>query len=174
MKKTFILLTTIFLLAGCSGGMALLAPISGATNGKVVQSSLKSAASFGVKQTTGKTPIQHVLSFAEKKNPNKKKERCISFIKQTNSEACMIVNKQIALAQTSVKKKMSSTQTTVKEKAKVFLAKTVEIKNKPNNLIQSTKPAREFFLKLRSKVKEYDARWLARVNKNKNKNKNLN
>ena len=174
MKKTFILLTTIFLLAGCSGGMALLAPISGATNGKVVQSSLKSAASFGVKQTTGKTPIQHVLSFAEKKNPNKKKERCISFIKQTNSEACMIVNKQIALAQTSVKKKMSSTQTTVKEKAQVFLAKTVEIKNKPNNLIQSTKPAREFFLKLRSKVKEYDARWLARVNKNKNKNKNLN
>ena len=174
MKKTFILLTTIFLLAGCSGGMALLAPISGATNGKVVQSSLKSAASYGVKQTTGKTPIQHVLSFAEKKNPNKKKERCISFIKQTNSEACMIVNKQIALAQTSVKKKMSSTQTTVKEKAQVFLAKTVEIKNKPNNLIQSTKPAREFFLKLHSKVKEYDARWLARVNKNKNKNKNLN
>ena len=172
MKKTFILLTTIFLLAGCSGGMALLAPISGATNGKVVQSSLKSAASYGVKQTTGKTPIQHVLSFAEKKNPNKKKERCISFIKQTNSEACMIVNKQIALAQTSVKKKMSSTQTTVKEKAQVFLAKTVEIKNKPNNLIQSTKPAREFFLKLRSKVKEYDARWLARVKKNKNKNLN--
>ena len=67
---------------------------------------------------------------------------------------------------------MSSTQTTVKEKAQVFLAKTVEIKNKPNNLIQSTKPAREFFLKLHSKVKEYDARWLARVKKNKNKNLN--
>ena len=84
----------------------------------------------------------------------------------------MIVNKQIALAQTSVKKKMSSTQTVVKKKAQVFLVKTVEIKNKPNNLIQSTKPAREFFLKLRSKIEEYDARWLARVRKNENKNLN--
>ena len=161
MKKIFILLTSIFLLAGCSGGMALLAPATGATNGKIVQSSLKSAASYAVKQTTGKTPLQHALSYAEKKNPNKKKKRCISFIKQTNSEACMIVNKQIALAQTSVKKK-----------AQVFLVKTVEIKNKPNNLIQSTKPAREFFLKLRSKIEEYDARWLARVRKNENKNLN--
>ena len=172
MKKIFILLTSIFLLAGCSGGMALLAPATGATNGKIVQSSLKSAASYAVKQTTGKTPLQHALSYAEKKNPNKKKKRCISFIKQTNSEACMIVNKQIALAQTSVKKKMSSTQTVVKKKAQVFLVKTVEIKNKPDNFIQSTKPARIFFLKLRSKIEEYDARWLARVRKNENKNLN--
>ena len=175
MKKTFILLTTIFLLAGCSGGMALLAPISGATNGKVVQSSLKSAASYGVKQTTGKTPIQHVLSFAEKKNPNKKKERCISFIEKTNSEACMIVKKQIALTQATVGKKISSTRTAlvkkipftqdlVKEKKQVVSEKNLEAEDKTKNLLTKPKESTKKLISLvQAKIKEYDERWLVRI-----------
>lgn len=157
MKKIFILLTSIFLLAGCSGGMALLAPATGATNGKIVQSSLKSAASYAVKQTTGKTPLQHALSYAEKKNPNKKKKRCISFIKQTNSEACMIVNQKISYSQTVVKKNTKF----VLKKTKAVLEKTVEAKKLP----------RGFIPELRARIKEFDTRWLDRIKK---ENINLN
>ena len=78
MKKLFILLTSMFLLVGCAETMALLGPISGASNGKILQSSLNTAVNYGVKKRTGKTPMQHALAFAEEKNPNKKKERCIS------------------------------------------------------------------------------------------------
>ena len=63
MKKITILLSSMFLLAGCIESVALLGPATGATNGKIVQSSLKSAVSYGVKKTTGKTPIGHALAF---------------------------------------------------------------------------------------------------------------
>ena len=93
MKKLSILLASTFLLVGCAETMALLGPLSGASNGKMLQSSLNSAVSYGVKKQTGKTPMQHALAYAEEKNPNKKKEKCISFIEKTNSEACMIAKK---------------------------------------------------------------------------------
>ena len=172
MKKITILLSSMFLLAGCIESVALLGPATGATNGKIVQSSLKSAVSFGVKKTTGKTPIGHALAFSEKKNPNKKKERCISFIEKTNSEACMIINKQITLTRAAVDKKLSSTQDTVVKKIystqalikkKVILEKTVKAENKNDHLIKAKKSAREFVSLVRSKIKEYDTRWLNRI-----------
>ena len=162
MKKIFVLLTLMFLLAGCTTSMALLGPATGAANGKVVQSSLKSAVSYGIKKHTGKSPIEHALALAEEKNPNKKKERCVSFIKKTNSEACMIVNQQIALAQTSVVKKISSSQDVMKKKTKVVLEKTIEAKKSP----------RKFILALHAKIKEYDSRWLDRIEKFKTYNFN--
>ena len=91
----------MFLLNGCIESMALL---SGATNGKLVQSSVQQGLSYGIKKQTGKTPLQHALTYSEEKNPEKKKERCVSFIKATNSEACMIVNQKISYSQTVVKK----------------------------------------------------------------------
>ena len=46
MRKIFVLLTTIFLLNGCAESVALLGTsIGGATNGKVIQSSLTSSIS---------------------------------------------------------------------------------------------------------------------------------
>ena len=57
MKKTLLLLTVISLLNGCAESIALLG--SGASNGRIVQSSLNSAISYGVKKQTGKTPIEH-------------------------------------------------------------------------------------------------------------------
>ena len=170
MKKIIILLSSLFLLVGCIESIALIS--GGATNGKIVQSSLKSAVSFGVKKTTGKTPIGHAMAFSEKKNPNKKKERCISYIEKTNSEACMIINKQITLTQAAVDKKLSSTQDTVVKKIystqalikkKVILEKTVKAENKNDHSIKAKKSAREFVSLVRSKIKEYDARWLNRI-----------
>ena len=64
-----------------------------------------SAISYGVKHQTGKTPIGHMLAYAEEKNPEKKKETCFSFIEATRSEFCTIAKKQISLTKTAVKEK---------------------------------------------------------------------
>ena len=54
MKKIIILIASMFLLAGCIESIALLGgPATGAANGKILQSSLKSAASYGIKKATG-------------------------------------------------------------------------------------------------------------------------
>ena len=106
MKKAFFLLSTVLLLNGCAESVALLGgSIGGASNGKMLQSSLNSAISYGVKKQTGKTPLEHALAYAEEKNPEKKKETCISFIERTRSEFCTIVNKQISLTNSALKEK---------------------------------------------------------------------
>ena len=79
MKKLYFLLASLFLLASCAESIALLGPITGASNGKLIQSSLNSAVSYGVKKQTGKTPMQHALAYAEEKNPNKKKREVYFF-----------------------------------------------------------------------------------------------
>ena len=103
MKKILLLSSTIFLLNGCAESLALLG--SGASNGRLVQSSLNSVISYGVKKQTGKTPLEHAIAYAEEKNPERKKETCISSFEITRSEFCTIVKKQINLKSTAVKKK---------------------------------------------------------------------
>ena len=93
MKKILLIFSAIFLLSGCAESLALLGP--GASNGRIVQSSLNSAISYGVKKQTGKTPLEHAIAFAEEKNPDRKKEACISSFEITKSEFCTIVKKQI-------------------------------------------------------------------------------
>ena len=91
------------MLNGCAESLALLGP--GASNGKFVQSSLNSAISYGVKKQTGKTPLEHAVAYATEKNPDRKKETCISSFEITRSEFCTIVKKQINLKSTAVKKR---------------------------------------------------------------------
>ena len=106
MKKGFFLLVFLFLLNGCAESVALLgSSVGGASSGKMLQSSLNSAISYGIKQQTGKTPLGHVLAYADEKNPEKKQETCISFIERTRSEFCTILNKQISLTNIAVKEK---------------------------------------------------------------------
>ena len=100
MKKILLLLSTIFLLNGCAESLALLGP--GASSGRFVQSSLNSAISYGVKKQTGKSPLEHAIAYAEKKNPERKKETCISSFEITRSEFCTIVKKQIKLKSTAM------------------------------------------------------------------------
>jgi len=103
MKKIFGLLTTLLLLNGCAESIALLGTsVGSASNGKVLQSSLSSVVSYGVKQQTGNTPLEHVVAYAEKVNPEKKKEPCLSFVKKTNSEICAIVKKQLNLTKSKL------------------------------------------------------------------------
>ena len=93
MKKILLLLSIIFFLNGCAESLALFG--TGASNGRLVQSSLNSAISYGIKKQTGKTPLEHVIAYAEEKNPKKKKETCISSFEITRSEFCTIAKKQI-------------------------------------------------------------------------------
>ena len=100
MRKILLLSSTIFLLNGCAESLALLG--SGASNGRLVQSSLNSVISYGVKKQTGKTPLEHAIAYAEEKNPEKKKETCISSFEITRSEFCTIVKKQVKLKSTAM------------------------------------------------------------------------
>ena len=105
MKKTLISLLFLFLLNGCAESIALLG--TGASNGKVVQSTLNSAISYGLKTHTGKTPLEHAIAYAEKKNPDKKQDTCISSIERTRSEFCAVAKKQISLTTIALKEKTS-------------------------------------------------------------------
>ena len=103
MKKILFLLSLSLLLNGCAESIALLG--TGASNGRIVQSYLNSAISYGVKKQTGKSPLEHAVAYAEEKNSNKKKEPCLSFLEKTNSEICAIVKRQLNLTKTKIKNK---------------------------------------------------------------------
>ena len=149
MKKVFFLLSVFLTLNGCAESIALLgSSVGGASSGKMLQSSLNSAISYGVKQQTGKTPLGHVLAYAEEKNPEKKQETCISFIKKTRSEFCTIVKKQISLTNTAVKEKtldiVKKYPKNINKLDKNFMDSFFQIKQSP----------RELALALQSKIKE--------------------
>ena len=126
MKKIFGLLITLIILTGCAESIALLG--TSASNGKIVQSTFNSAVSYGIKKQTGKTPIEHAIAYAEEKNPEKKKEPCLSFVEKTNSEICAIVKKQLNLTKSkilnnsrnkSIKDLTSSLQPSIDKKSKI-------------------------------------------------------
>ena len=101
MKKIFGLLTSLLILNSCAESVALLGPASSAIGGsaigggKIVQSTLSSAISYGIKQQTGMSPAEHALAYVKEHNPEQKKEKCISFLESTNSETCAAVKQSI-------------------------------------------------------------------------------
>tara|TARA_Y100000817_G_scaffold127382_1_gene99870 strand:- start:354 stop:842 length:489 start_codon:yes stop_codon:yes gene_type:complete len=162
MKKVFFLLTTVLLLNGCAESVALLGgSIGGASNGKIVQSSLNSAISYGVKKQTGKTPLEHALAYAEEKNPEKKKETCISFIKKTRSEFCSILNKQISSTNSALKEKTLEIVKKYPKNNKTSENTVLEEENFMSSFLPKTSP-RKLAIAVQAKMKE------------KSKNKDLN
>ena len=130
MKKILSLLATLFLLNGCAESFALLGTTAGgASSGKIVQSSIHPAISYGIKKQTGKTPLGHALAYAEKVNPQNKKEPCLSFIEKTNSKVCAIMKKQISITKEkiinkkeqnkSLKELSLSMQSSINKKSKI-------------------------------------------------------
>jgi hypothetical protein len=75
----------------------------------------------------------------------------------------MIVKKQISSSKSTIKKKIFSTQANLEEKVKVVLKKDYKVKNKEDNLAKLKESTKEFVLVISSKIKEYDARWLERI-----------
>ncbi|MDC3233077.1 hypothetical protein OAW36_02820 [Pelagibacteraceae bacterium] len=130
MRKTFFLLFIIFSLNGCAQSFALLGTSAGgASSGKIVQSSINSVTSYGIKKYTGKTPLGHAFAYAEKHNPDKKKETCLSFIQKTNSEVCTILKKKLNTTKSKIidkknqnkflKKNSSSLQSKINKKSNI-------------------------------------------------------
>ncbi|MDC1095879.1 hypothetical protein OAS47_01010 [Pelagibacteraceae bacterium] len=130
MKKIFVLLSLLFLLNSCAESIAMLGGAAGgASSGKIVESSLNSAISYGIKKETGKSPIGHALTFVKEKNSKKKKDPCISFVEKTNSKICTIVKKQLDLTKVKItnqknyenpiKEFSSSLQPTIDKKFKI-------------------------------------------------------
>ena len=104
MRKIFVLLTTLLLLSGCAESVALLGgSVGSASNGKILQSSFNSIASYGIKKQTGKGPLEHAKVYAEQMNPEKKKEPCVNFIEKTNSEICAIIKRRLILTKSKIK-----------------------------------------------------------------------
>ena len=104
MKKIFGFLITLFLLNGCAESVALLGTsVGGVSNGKIVQSSLTSSISYGVKKQTGKCPLEHDNDYIDKINPDKKKEPFLDFLKKTNSEIFAIVKNRLILTKSKIK-----------------------------------------------------------------------
>ena len=129
MKKILGLLIGLILLTGCAETLALLGPTSSAaTGGNIAQSAFSSALNFGVKKQTGKSPMEHAMSYAEEMNPKKRKEPCLSFAEKTNSEICAIVKKQLQITKSKILKKSkegsikdltSSLQPNIDKKSKI-------------------------------------------------------
>jgi len=106
MKKILGILLGLTLLTGCAESLALLGPTSSAvTGGNIAQSTLSSAVNYGVKKQTGKSPMEHAMTYAEVMKPQKKKEPCLSFAEKTNSEICAIVKKQLKITKSKILKK---------------------------------------------------------------------
>ena len=108
MKKILGFLLGFTLLTGCVETLALLGPTSTAvTGGNIAQSAFSSAVNYGVKKQTGKSPMEHAMTYAEEMNPQNKKEPCLSFAEKTNSEICAIVKKQLKITKSRILKKSS-------------------------------------------------------------------
>jgi|TARA_B100001093_G_C26726081_1_gene970005 hypothetical protein len=142
MKRLFYLFTLTFLLNGCVESVALLgSSVGGASSGKIVQSSLQSTISYGIKKQTGKTPLGHAIAYAEKNNPEKKEETCISFIEKTRSEFCTIAKNKISSTNIIVKEKIASTfVTNTKSTTPVSLKAKNKLKKNNDNKKMSFKP----------------------------------
>ena len=129
MKKILGFLLGFTLLTGCVETLALLGPTStAATGGNIAQSAFSSAVNYGVKKQTGKSPMEHAMTYADEMNLQKKKEPCLSFAEKTNSEICAIVKKQLKITQSRILKKssersmedlISSLQPNINKKSKI-------------------------------------------------------
>ena len=154
MYKVYFFISIAFLLNGCAESVALLgSSVGGASKGKIIQSSLNSAISLGVKQHTGKSPLEHAIAYAEEKNPEKKKEPCISFIEKTRSEFCSVVNRKITLTSNVIREK---TLEVVKKYPKNI--ETIGLASKEETifstgLLQEKKSPRQLAIDLQAKIK---------------------
>ena len=63
MKKTIGLVSLLFVLSGCyqASLTPMLGPAAGASQGRLAYSAVSTSLSYGVKHTTGKFPIEHIL-----------------------------------------------------------------------------------------------------------------
>ena len=85
MRKSVALLISLFLLSGCFETSLVMGPAIGGAQGKLAQSSVSTALSYGVKYKTGKYPIQHILK--------QKKEKAVKTVSLMEEKVLTTTNK---------------------------------------------------------------------------------
>ena len=85
MRKLNGLLILLFLLSGCFETSLVVGPAIGGAQGKLAQSSISTAFSYGIKYKTGKYPIQHILK--------QKKEKVVKTVSLMEEKALTTTNK---------------------------------------------------------------------------------
>ena len=94
MRLLFIIISSFFL-AGCfASSLTVVQSGIGASQGRMIQSSITPAFSFGVKQTTGKYPIEHVLK--------REKQRIIKKATEFENKVIKVANKTITTSKDTV------------------------------------------------------------------------
>ena len=84
MRKLIALLISFFLLSGCFETSLVVGPAVGGAQGKLAQSSVSTALSYGIKHKTGKYPLQHILK--------QEKEKAVKILKQKKEKAVKTVS----------------------------------------------------------------------------------
>ena len=116
MKKILVVVSLTIALNSCANSLAFLGPASSVVGGgNVAQSALSSAVSYGVKKETGMSPTEHVVSYVQKHNPESKKEKCLEFVKISNSEACAALKESFS----KTTKKFVETKNSIFDKSKI-------------------------------------------------------
>ena len=85
MRKLIGLLALFFLLSGCFESTLVVGPAIGGAQGKLAQSSISTALSYGIKYKTGKYPIQHILK--------QKKEKAVKTVSLMEEKVLTTTNK---------------------------------------------------------------------------------
>ena len=62
MKKVFLFIFLGIITSGCyQSSLTMMGPAAGASQGRMLQSSLTSAANYAIKQKTGKSTFEHIF-----------------------------------------------------------------------------------------------------------------
>ena len=94
MRKILGLLFFGLFLSGCySNSLTMVGPATGVASGKLSETAASTSLNYVVKQKTGKTPIEHVLSENQIKNIEENKAK-VSPCKQ-NQKFCSVVKARV-------------------------------------------------------------------------------
>ena len=104
-NKILSLFTLFFLLSGCVETVAILAPLGGAD---ITRSAIHSSLSYGVKNKTGKAPMEHALSYVKEKNNETKDQDkflqrpCSQFNDDKDTKLCKTLKNNIKKIQSKI------------------------------------------------------------------------
>ena len=115
MQKTIGLVSLLFVLSGCyqASLTPMLGPAAGASQGRLAYSAVSTSFSYGVKHTTGKFPIEHVLK--------RKKDKIVDKVAS--------IEKEVIERTTLVKEKVVKQKDNLKVKKLRWVLGLKEIKN---------------------------------------------
>ena len=107
MKRIIFIIVAAAFLNGCAQYTSMLGPVYTVyATGNVVQAGTSLATSYGIKKATGKTPSQHVLTFAKNTqiiNEMEKNNKKITIPKENTEQIILAkkVNNKVGLCETT-------------------------------------------------------------------------